>query len=83
MTRDEINEVRERRLAACINMVKEAYQVDGYGVAELIGISKSTWTRYERAPWGKKGFGLFVGLSELTTVKLSWLMAEDLDPDLD
>lgn len=75
-----IDEIRERRLSACIKMVEDAYQVDGYGVAELIGMDKRTWTRYKRLPWGKKGANLIMGLCQLTGVRPSWLCAEDVEP---
>lgn len=80
MTQNEINEVRERRINAAISMIKEAYQVDGYGVAALIGMSKNKWTRNEKAPWGKKTSSLYFGIAQLTGLSLSWLCAEDLDP---
>ena len=78
-TSANIDEIRERRLEALINMIEDAYQVDGYGVAELIGMKKQTWTKEMRKPWGKKSCTLFFGLAELTTVRLSWLMCEDLE----
>ena len=79
MTQNEINEVRERRLAATIEMAMKAYDVDEYGLAELIGMKRSTWTRYKRLPWGKKGCSLFFGLAQLLKMSPSWFFAEELE----
>ena len=79
MTKKELNEVRERRLEACIEMACKAYDVDEYGLAELIGMKRSTWTRNKRAPWGKKGCSLFIKLAQLLEMSPSWLFAEELE----
>lgn len=82
MNETQLNETRERRLAACIKMVEDAYQVDGYGVAELIGMSKRAWTTAQKSPWLEKRLELFVGLYNLTGVRVSWLFCDDLEKEL-
>ena len=72
----DIEETRERRLDAYIEFLENAYQVDGYGLADLIGMSRSQWTRNMRAAWVDKRWSFFVGLASLTGISLDWLIAE-------
>ena len=75
---DRLEKIRSEQLEYCISEVEHLYGVEGYGIAELIGMSKWKWTRNQNLPWGKKNISLFLGLSELAGVSLSWLIAEDV-----
>ena len=71
----DVNEC-ERRLDAYIDMLMKVYHVDGYGLADLIGMSHTWWTRNMNAPWDEKRITFFFGLANLTGISLSWLIAE-------
>ena len=73
MTKAECEAERDRRLNAYIEMLETVYQTDGYGIADMIGVSKSVWTRNLNAPWGRKSFTFVGGLCHLTGLRTDWL----------
>ena len=66
----------ERRLNAYVDMLMKIYGVDGYGLADLIGMNHAVWTRNVNAPWNKKRTSFFVGLASLTGISLAWFFPE-------
>ena len=65
-----------RRTDAYVSMLKEAYGVDSHGLADMLGVDRGTFTKFERAPWGKKSTGVLFRLASVTGVSVSWLFAE-------
>lgn len=79
-TEQQLDEIRDRRLQAVIDMAKTAYQVDGYGLAEMLGMSKAAWTRSTKSGhWRGVTCKVYFGLCELTGIRPSWIFAEELE----
>ena len=72
-----IEQAKERRIDAYIRFLEDVYQVDGYGLADLIGLNHATWTKNLNAPLGKKEWSFMVGLVSLTGISLDWLSSFD------
>lgn len=72
-------EATRRRMDAYIDMLKEAYQVDNNGLADIAGINRGTFTKFMKADWGDKSVSVLVKLMRLTGISPSYLYAEDVD----
>ena len=70
-------EAATRRLDAYVDMLKAAYQVDDYGLADMLGINRGTWTKFMRADLMDKGGVTIVELARITDISIGWLLAED------
>lgn len=67
-------ETASRRLDAYIEMLKVAYQVDEYGLADMLGIHRGTWTKFRRADFESKGIWKTFELADLTGISIDWLL---------
>ena len=66
-TEEQLDDIRNRRLFAAIEMAKEAYQVDGYGLGEMLGMTKTAWTKSTKhRDWRKATCKVYFGLYDLT-----------------
>ena len=66
----------EQRIAAYIDMLKAAYQVDEYGLADLLGINRATWTRNRNARFDDMTGAYLVNIAQATGISLAWLFVE-------
>ena len=66
----------EQRLDAYIRMLMIVYNVDGHGLADLIGMSHKKWDENIAAPWDEKKCSFLFGLAELTGIRLDWFVED-------
>ena len=78
-TQEEMTEIRQRRLNAYVAMVKEAYQVDDDGLADLMEISRDKWEEERSKPWGEVMSTTYVALAKLVDHPMRFLFAEDVE----
>ena len=71
-------ELADKRLNAYIDMLKTSYDVDEYGLADMIGVHRGTWTKFRKADFENKGVGTIARLAELTYINLDWLSGASL-----
>lgn len=67
----------ERRLDAYIEMLKAVYDLDEYGLADMLEMKHQTWTKYRRAEFGQKGATTTFRLAQITGISVSWLFCEE------
>lgn len=66
----------ERRLNAYVDMLMKIYGVDGYGLADLIGMSHASWDWNMSASWNRKKTSFFINLASITGISLVWFFPE-------
>ena len=70
------DEAKERRLNAYIEMLKTVYEVDEYGLADMLGMYRGTWTRNRNAPLDEKSPYFYTSLALVSGTSVSWLIGE-------
>lgn len=57
-----------------IDMLKNVYSVDEYGLADKIGVRHCEWARRRNKGWKEYSVKMIKGLADLTGVSVDWLM---------
>lgn len=71
------SEIADVRINAYIDMLKTVYQVDEFGLADMLGIHRGTWTKERKASFENKHWSFVVKLASVTGINLDWLVAFD------
>ena len=79
MKREEYEELCNRRIMAYVDMLKEAYQVDNHGLADMIGVNRGTFTKFLKADFTHKTVTPAFELAKLTGISLDWLVAREVE----
>lgn len=64
----------QRRMDAYIEMLKASYQVDEYGLADMLGIDHRTWTRGHNKGYKDYSAKMVFALVNLTGISADWLL---------
>lgn len=64
----------EQRFNCYIEMLKNVYSVDEYGLADIIGLRHCEWARRRNKGWKEYSVKMIKGLADLTGVSVDWLM---------
>lgn len=67
----------ERRMAAYVDFLMAAYDVDAHGLADIVGIPRGTMAKFVNAPYECKSAGVLFTLARLTGISASFLFAEE------